>query len=83
MIIILHCNAKISIENIVNEAIVLNVTIVLVIDVDSFIHQAGVDEGSSGDDGGEGGCDTAYFNQIVMKYISIAKSPCKHENAPE
>lgn len=52
------------------------VTIVFVIGANFLIYQADVEIGG-------GGRDTAYFNRIVMKCISITKSACKHVNARE
>lgn len=74
-IIILHRNKKNTDRIYYGKQIV---TIVFVIGANFLIYQAGVEIG-----GGGGGRDAAYFNQIVMKCISITKSACKHVNARE
>lgn len=51
-------------------------TTVFVIGANFLIYQRGVGIGG-------GGRDAAYFNQIVMKCISITKSACKHVNTRE
>lgn len=76
LIIILHCGERG--KNMIGNIIGIDCdNCIRMIDADFLIYQAGVDND------GNGGRNTAYFNRMVMKCISIAKSACKHVNARE